>query len=179
MRTETVTRHLYAFGELSPEAKDRARDYFRELPDLWGWQNEWWDSAQAFERIAPVRVLRVDYGCGHADCAYTGEEDVGDLSGLRAWKWLHNNGWFDWAREETQGACSMTGFCGDAPFSDPIAALERTPASVPELRDLFCKCVHSWASAACSDYEDAYSDEGIERLLDCDFYEFDEDGNLA
>lgn len=187
-RQETITRTLYSFDELSDAAKDNARDYFRQSGDLWGWSDEWWKSAQAFGKIAPISIESADYDRGQVECKWTGvdyacrydhDEAIQELSGLRAWKWLQNNNWFKWARDNKQGACTMTGYCGDCAFADPIAEYEKNPLRVPTLEQVFNESAQSWVQEAQGDCEYAYSDEGIDSLIECNEYEFDESGNIA
>jgi hypothetical protein len=174
-----IETKAFTFDELSEKAKDRARDKFRADPDLWGWQSEWWDSAQAFSRIAPIDIREADYDRRHVSVRWTGDDDVAELSGLRAWKWLKNNGWIDWAINEAKGACTMTGYYGDAPFGDAIRAYGTgDPRKVPELRQVFYEAAQEWCKQAAEDMEHAYSDEAIDEMIACNDYEFDEDGRL-
>lgn len=174
MRTQTITKTLYHFDELSDAAKSRACDAMRADGDLWD-SSDWWDSAQAFP--GPITIAEADYGRGQVDMKWTGDDNVRELSGLRAWKWLQNNGWFTWAAKEELGACSATGFCGDAPFADLLAAYAKVPLCVPDLEQVFYECAQAWAFAARDDMEAAYSDECLADMAVANAYEFDEDGN--
>lgn len=176
MRTMQI--EVFTFDELSDRAKGRARDYFRR-DDCWSWAGEWWDSAQAFSKIAPVDISEADYDRGHVSCRWTDSDEVAELKGLRAWKWLHNNGWFDWARRNKAGECTMTGFCGDCDFADPITEYECNPRRVPDLRQVFYEAAQSWVYAARSDMEHSYSDEVIDEMIECNEYEFTADGELV
>lgn len=176
MRTETIT--IYQFNELGDKAKTRAIvDYFYR-GDVWSWQDEWWSSAVAFCEIAPVHIREADYDRAYVSCSWTGNEDVAELYGVRAWKWLHNNGWFDLARKNAQGDCTLTGYCGDCPLFDPIAAIEATPSKVPELSQLFYECLQSWVHEARQDMEYCYSDEAAKEYLENSHLEFEEDGTI-
>ena len=184
MRAVTATLYLYHFDELDEGAKESAREFFRLDPHLWAWQSEWWESALAFSRVAPITITEADYGASNVRVRWDGDEDVAELSGLRAWKWLQNNGpkrdvsWLDCASEEAQGNCGLTGFCGDAPFFNPIAEIQ-SPTDVPTLRELFEDCADRWMREANQDFEHAHSDEGIDGLIRCNEYEFFDTGELA
>lgn len=186
-RQETITRTLYQFDELSDAAKETAREWFRSC-EPWGWASEWIGSAQAFEKIAPVKIKGWDIDRADVTIEWTGTEyatrydhddAIRELSGVRAWKWLQNNNWFKWARDNKQGACSMTGFCGDCAFADPIAAYEATPSRVPDLEQVFREACYSWVQDARDDMESSYSDESVDETIRANEYEFDESGNIA
>lgn len=179
MRTETVTRTLYTFRELSEKAQERAISRMRRYADLWHWQHEYWDSAKAFGKIAPITIESAEYDNRNVGTRWTGDEDVSRLAGVRAWKWLHNNGWLDLAAKNANGACTLTGYIGDCALFDPIHKIARTPETVPTLRDLFDACAESWINDAANDMEHAYSDEAIAESLEANEAEFDEYGNAA
>lgn len=168
------TISVYSFDELDDCAKETARAIFRN-DDCWLWQSDWWASAQAFCRIAPIEIRSADYDAGHVSVRC----DAPELSGLRAWKWLQNNEWFDLAARNKAGECTLTGFCGDCDLFDPIAALANKPLQVPELSQLFYECAQSWVFAARADCEYSYSDECIDELICANDYEFMENGRLA
>lgn len=178
---------VYSFDELSDSAKESARDNFRNDGDLWGWQSEWWNSAEAFSKIAPIRITSADIDRAQVDIEWTGpdyalrydhSDEIAELSGLRAWKWLQNNNWFKWAANEKQGACTLTGYCGDCSFADTFAQYEKNPLSVPDLKQVFYESAQSWVFDARKDCEYAYSDEAIDQMIECNEYEFTESGEL-
>lgn len=176
MRTKTI--EIYTFNELPDATKERVRDNFRQMPDLWAWGDECWKSAQAFSQIAPLEITEADYDRGQVFVRWKWGTDIAELSGVRAWKWLHNNNWFKWARDNKSGLCTMTGYCADCDFADPIAAYERNPLRVPELQQVFYEAAQSWVHAARRDMEHAYSNEAIDELIECNEYEFDATGAL-
>lgn len=175
----TIEIELFQISELNDKARERAIDAFRNAGDCWGWGAEWWDSAQAFSRIAPIDIWEADYDRRDVTIRWTGGDAIRELSGLRAWKWLQNNGWFAWAENERKGACTMTGYCGDAPFGDAIAAYARKPLSVPSIEQVFYEAAQAWVCEAADDCEHAYSDEAIAEQIECNEFEFTADGRLA
>ena len=175
MREETIK--VFAFDELGAEAKERVRDTLRSWPDLWSWQKEWEESAEAFSAIAPIRIGGARFDHASVDVDWTGDDAVGDLSGLRAWKWLNNNGWFDLAAKNAQGSCTLTGFMGDCSLFDPIHRYAADPLNVPTLWGLFYSCAQSWVCEARQDLEWSYSDEHIDEMAHANF-EFLADGRI-
>ena len=185
----TVEKTLYHFDELSDDAKETARDWFRSCRDVWSWLEEWWQSAQAFCDIAPVTLQSADYDRGHVDARFDEIAEIAELSGVRAWKWLTNNGaytkingkcvfmsWFELAKENAKGSCTLTGYCGDCPLFDPIAKLADSPSRVPDLESLFLECLQDWVFAARSDYESAYEDQQIDENIIANEYTFNAEG---
>ncbi len=184
MRQEIIG--VYSFDELSESAKETAREWFRES-DCWGWSEEWWQSAQAFSRIAPIDITKADYSRRDVAIRWNGisyvnrfdhDDSIRELSGFRAWKWLNNNGWFEWAAKESQGAYSMTGYCGDAPFGDALMAYAINPARVPTIEQVFYECAQEWVNQAADDMEYSYSDEAIDESIRINEYEFTADGRI-
>lgn len=176
MRTETITREMYTFNELSDDAKETARNWWRES-DNWD-SSEWWGSAIAFNAISPIAVESADYDRGQVDVIWQGDDDAQHLTGLRAWKWLQNNGWFEWAKQEKPGACTATGFCGDAPFADPLVEYASNPLSVPDLLQVFYECAQAWVFEARSDMESRNEDSQIDETIEANEYEFTVEGEL-
>lgn len=162
--TRTIEITLYEFDDLSDAAKEVARDDYRAGGDLWPWADEWWASAKAFSEIAPIEVLAIDWDRADPDMRFD-DDDLAGLTGVRAWKWLQNHGWFDLAARNARGDCTLTGYCGDCDFFDPIEAVRRDPGDIATLEDLFRDCVYAWAFAARRDLEYAYSDEAADEWL--------------
>ena len=175
MRTETI--EVFTFDELSESAKEVARNWYRS-GEVWHWGGEWWNSAVAFSAIAPIDIRGVDWDRADPDMRWSGDDDLRELSGVRAWKWLQNNGWFDLAAKNVMGDCTLTGYCGDCDFFDPIEKHRRHPAGVPDLETLFRDCVYSWAFAGRRDMEWCYSDECVDETIRCNEYEFTASGDF-
>lgn len=170
-----VTIKICTYKELSEAAKERARDWYCE-GDTWHCQDEWWQSAQEFSAIAPIDIQAADYERAHVEFEWQADCDVADLKGVRAWKWLQNNGWFDLAARNVQGDCTLTGFCGDCSLFDPLHKYSASPLSVPDLRQVFYECAQSWIYDARLDLEASYSEEVVEENIIANEYEFTEHG---
>lgn len=175
---QTVTIEIFTFDELPESAKETARQWYIAQGDCWHWQDEWWQSVQEFSDIAPIEVNSADYNRMHASTEWTENIEIAYLSGLRAWKWLQNNGWFELANKNAMGDCTLTGYCGDCPLFDPIEQYATKPLAVPELGVLFEECIYSWLKAARADMEWHYSDEFIDEHLEANSYQFTIDGKF-
>lgn len=178
MRTITITKELYKLDELPADIQEKVILHWREN-DHFFWGDEWEQSLNGFCKIAPIS--KVDWQVGvwgytFASCKVD-DENIGELSGIRAWKWLANNGFFD--EKLIGGNCPFTGYCGDEDLLDPIRKAKANPASIGSLEELFNDCLHSWAKAYRADLEYWYSDEAIREDIAINDYEFDREGNLA
>lgn len=189
MRQETQTIIVCQFAELNDDAKDCARQWYRSSmgDDAWAWGDEWRDSAQAFSRIAPIKITDADFERGHVSIEWQGPDHasrydhsdaIAELTGLRAWVWLTNNNWFVWAQKNREGECTMTGFCGDCAFGDALKEYERNPRRVPELKQVFYEMAQSWVYAARRDMESSNSDEYIDETIIANEYEFTDSGDF-
>jgi len=174
MRTETVD--IYRFEELEPHAQERAIE--RASSSGWygdAWADEWRDTLKAAERALPIRVKdwTVDpWGLTDATIETT-DEQLEDLSGVRAWKWIHNSGLADAIAKP----CPWTGYCGDEAFLAPLRAFILRP-DARFLGDLFQECGDAWARGWRDDIEYQMSDEAIGEDLTINEVEFTEDGDL-
>ena len=176
----TVTTEVYTFKELSETAQERAHSDYVSEGQSFAWRDEWQDSLNAFCSIAPVRCARHDVAAGHIDChACFDEPDAAHLSGVRAWKWLQNNGWFDLAERNAVGGCTLTGYCGDCPLFGPIHGYADTPSKVPDLGQVFYECLQSWVYALRADQEHCESLEYFAEMCEANGWEFDEDGGWS
>lgn len=176
--TRTVTTTIYQFSEL-PEATQRKiinrwRDH-----DTFSWGDEWHDSLKGFTEAAPVRIRdwRVGYPGTHISFDMTGDyaDEVGALSGVRAWKWLMNNGFADLAK----GDCPFTGYCGDESLLDAVRTALANPGNITSLWDVFSECLWDWAKAYEADIDYWASDECIRDEIEANGYEFYECGRLV
>ena len=177
MRIETI--EIYTFNELSEQTKAKVRDNFRNGGDLWAWGEDYWQSAREFSRISPIDIREADYTYARVEARWTGEDSIAELSGLRAWKWLLNNGWFAWAEKNAQGDCTMTGFNGDCPFADAFIEYKNNPLKTPSVLQVFREAAQSWVYEAQRDMEHAYTNEAIDDLIECNEYEFYSNGCMA
>lgn len=167
---------LYTIDSLERRAKERAINWVRE-GEPWGFQAEWWDSAQSFSEIAPIDIYEADYQRRHVSSRWQGDKCVSELFGIRAAKWLINNGWQELARRNVQGGCTLTGYCGDCPLFEPIDQyLKGDWRRIPDLEQVFYECAQSWVNEAANDCEYCYSDEHCEELAVINEWLFHKDG---
>ena len=195
MRTETLERTIYTFDELSDDAKETAREPFRQL------DHEWWDAVyDDFDRIAAIMGIDVDqkqfsgfWSQGDGAC-FTGTYSYkkGATKAIREYapkdEELHEiadtlqtlqRPYFYGltASITTSGRYSHSGTMSvdadtDKTWRDIGADIES------DLADVFRSLAYWLYSTLEKDYEFLTSDEQIDELIDGNGYEFTEIGKL-
>ena len=153
----TIETKIYKINELSETAQNVAHDEFLNSSDFFEWSNdEFRDSLAKFCELIGF-IQWTDYDIPNNSISYKTAFDYQgekhNFSGLRAWKWLENNGWFDLAKKNANGDCTMTGVFTDSAFFDPIHKLANTPKETPFIEQLFCECLQAGIYAASKEYE--------------------------
>lgn len=160
MRTETITRDIYSFEELSDDAKEKARDWYREGIDL-AWSDESRESIQAF--CAAFNVRLTDWEIG-PHCAYHYRTDAtnANFRGLKLRDVNRDN--------------MPTGYCLDCDlwmtFYD---SFKKTGDALEAFRDALDAGFAAWQR----DMEYQLSDEAVDESIQINGYEFTESGRLA
>ena len=173
--TRTVEITLYKLGELDEAVQRRVIERWREN-DSFHWADEWQESLKAFEQVAPIKVRDWSVGYPGTYVTFDIDEDVANLSGMTAYRWLVQEGWEQITRNQD---CPFTGYCGDENLLDAIRAGLANPASISSLRDLFREALHDWAKAFERDVDYWHSDEANREDIEMNDYEFHADGTLA
>ncbi len=172
----TVELTVYRFDELDERTQQRVIDSWREGREF-PWADEWRDSLDEFAKLAPITIR--DWSVGGRDTGvsfYMDDEALGELSGVRAYKWLLNNGWVDLAAKQD---CPFTGYCGDESLLDAIRTAIGSPAKISSLYSVFYGALHGWANDFERDMDYHYSDEAIREDIEANEYEFYANGGIA
>lgn len=173
MRTCTV--ELYTYDELTTEAQTRARDAARSRGWFNGddWEGEWRDTlikgADALDLTVGDWSVGLD---SYTHTSVTLQDDVAELAGVRAWKYLQR--YVDVIGAE--GSCPFTGYCGDESFLDPLRAFLKRPDTTSTVQDIMEACATSWANAWLAEMEYQITDESVADSLTANEYEFTEVG---
>ena len=172
---------VYTFDELDADVQQNVISRWRD-GDHFHWESEWRDSLDAFAKLAPLTVRNWEVGYGGTFVTFNMDEDdnygdgIADMSGVRAWKWLVNNGWAKLAAGQD---CPFTGYCGDETLLDAIRKALANPAAITSLRDVFNDALQSWAWAFESDINHWHNEEAIREDIEANGYEFNANGTLA
>jgi hypothetical protein len=182
VRTMTITKTLYKFEELPADIQERIVSRWRDGDHDMPWNDEWWQSLVEFQSY-PMPIKVKDWDVSPFSYTYvtttTTDDDVAALSGVRAWKWLVNNGWQKLAHPPKGQSCPFTGYCGDENLLDPLRGALANPLAITSLEDVFKDACNTWAKAWSQDMEYWYSDECIREEIAANEYEFEADGTLA
>jgi hypothetical protein len=171
----TVEITLYKLDELDEAVQRRVIEGWRNN-ETFPWDGEWRDSLDAFEKVAPIKVRDWSVGYPGTYVTFDIDEDVANLSGMTAYRWLVQDGWEQTTRNQD---CPFTGYCGDENLLDAIRAGLANPSSIASLRDLFHEALHDWAKGYEADFNYWHSEEAIREDIDANGYEFHADGTLA
>lgn len=174
----TVEITLYKFDELEERVQQRVIDGWRN-GDHFFWDDEWQDSLNAFEKVAPIKVRNWEIGYRSNGVTFDMDENIADLSGDEARDWLIQNGWDALANPGERKSCPFTGYIGDESLLDAIRAAISNPSSISSLRDLFSEALHDWAKAFERDLDYWHSEEAIREDIEANDYEFHANGTLA
>lgn len=195
----TVEVKLFQYDELSEEAKEKARNWWRSI-DSYGWHSENRETLEAFCNAFPVDAKDWEYSPYHARISprFTGEDELGELSGLRLRTYLVNGS--GWSRLLWQAktyskhpdywpgvkkrksriiveptSCPLTGFYLDEVLLDVLRAFIAKPDG-RTCAELLGDCLHAWANACRDDMAANETDEAAEDAIRANEYEFTEDG---
>lgn len=200
MRTETLTRTLYTYGELPAPAQEKARDWYREGFD-YPWAPDNRASLEAFCHVFPVRARDWSYDAGSADITpvFTGDDQQAGLQGRRlvAYLWNQFNGRGDPGpvflrrrrysckagvrlshvfREET--CCPFTGYHMDEVLLDPLRKFLRRPDGRC-YSELLADCLWAWVRACRDDWSSLLEDEAVAETIEANGWEFTAEGRWA
>lgn len=157
MRTETITRNIYTFEELSYKAKDTARAWYRE-----GNEYTWCDEA-----LSSVRAFCDMFGVSITD--YT----------LCTWQHSYietdaTNANFRWLKLKSIDRDAMpTGYCLD---SDLMYTFYDEFKRTGDALYAFSEAIDAAVRAIVSDMEYQETDEYVDEQLLINEYEFTDDG---
>lgn len=176
--------YAYKLDELDPKVQTKVIEQWR-YNDTFYWADEWRESLKAFADHAPLTIRDWNVGYPGTYVDFTSDDEaVADLSGVRAWKWLMNNGWGDLAnpkptKKNPHPSCPFTGYCGDETLLDAIRTALAYPGKITSLHDVFAQCLSDWAKAFEQDYDYWHSEECIREDIEANDYEFYGDGSLV
>ena len=172
MKTVTNTYNVYTFEELSEEAKEEARNKWRESEE-YPWWDESNDTMKAFAEAFNVTIK--DYEISLYCRSYIRfEVENEELKGLRLWKYLLNN-----YSHLLKNDSYLTGYCMDDDIMKPIRDFMKHPCLTVTLYSLMQSCFNSFIKSVIADMEYQQSDEYIDETIMLNEYDFLENGCMA
>lgn len=177
MRTETITRNIYTFDELSEEAKDKARNWWISC----ACDDEWWeftleDAKRVGLKIASFDTSRRydiegDFITSSVDCAEKILKEHGEGCGTwaEANAFLKNRGDFMDKAEKENKADEM----GDFYDMETLEGLEEME------RDFLKSLLEEWLLMLRKEEEWYFSNDHVDECILINEYEFTEEGELA
>jgi len=194
MRQETVTHNIYKYDELSEQAKEKAREWYRQ-GDLYHWHDFNMETLKQFECIFPIynsncsyggyRPPFIDYSIDiHYNNYYDSEDEILELSGVRLYKYIVNNYWYDLFKPATRflktigsnnnrerkskinfnNDCVLTGYCIDMSILGPIYDFLKGPYGKDHEGNLIFDKPRYWYNVT---FQDLMEDCMEEFIQDC------------
>ena len=202
MKTKTI--EIYQFDELSEQAKENAREWWRSGERDFAWSDEWMDSAKKGLEAFGAELKNWSIDCLNINASsWTvknhNDSNADELTGVRLRTWLINNYWSNfferkpygkYAKNEKTGkwayprrskvlfvetSCPFTGYCGDENFMDVFREFVKKPNN-RNFQDLLEEATEATFRAMEQDCEFQQTDEYIDDILTINDYEFEEDG---
>lgn len=172
----TIETTLYHYNELTPEAQERARDWYRNCDDQDGYL--WRESRESRDQFLSEfnAEFRNRNQCSiRVNGGYAMESDISELSYIRLWKYLHANH-ADCISKI--GHCQFTGICWDETLLDGIAEFMRKPYKT-DFESLLYSCCEDLRIAVEAEIDYQNSDEAIAESILANEYEFTYQGGIA
>ena len=95
MRTKTI--EIYQFGELNEQAKENAREWWRNGHHDFAWSDEWMDSAKKGLEAFGAELKNWSIDCLNINASSwtvkNHDSNADELTGVRLRTWLINNYW--------------------------------------------------------------------------------------
>lgn len=191
----TIETKVFYFDQLSDEAKEKARDWWRQCEsEDPAWEAERRQTLEAFCKRFPVEARNWEYDCSgfRMSKIWNADRDSGEIHGSRLIALMLN--WFGplvlWEPKayEKNGkkrhskvlmverSCPFTGYYLDDVMLDPIRAYLKKPDMEKTYKDLMAECLDAWGKACVDDVADSLKDEQVDDAIISNEYEFDEEG---
>ena len=173
---ETATINIFEFSELSPAAKDTARQWHESHGD-WFRDSEFVDSLKALAEHFDGKLSNwsIDWsGCSGPSSA---EFEMPSMTDREISRRLRALGTFNFRTLKGHGSCKLTG-CGtdeDAIYGFRWAWYRDGSRSLDELMQT---AFETWIKAAHSNYEYDYGDEGLSETSDANDWRYTKSGKF-
>lgn len=191
----TIETKVYHFDQLSDEAKEKARDWWRqaEAEDP-AWANERRESLEAFCKEFPIEVKGWEYDAysyrihkvwtaGSDSQAIKGKRLIGFLLAEYGPRILWEPKVYEKDGKKRRSkvtvvdtSCKLTGYCMDECLLDPIRKYLKAPDMNLHYCELLAQCLDAWGQACVDDVADSMKDEQVDETIIANEYEFDEEG---
>lgn len=191
MRTETITRNIYEFHELSPEAKQKAKDDHDACCGYtWGKEAEASITALGQHFGATMSEWVFDYTNGHR--SYVHWDNTDTLTIREVTERLGQLGSYDPQTLKGTGECKLTGYCMDEPAIDGFrysfqfqggyceeCGHEVSGGHIYDINRHLQAAFQQWFKACVEDYQGQYTDEAFGETCTANNYEFYGDGSMV
>ena len=178
MRTLQTT--IYKFNELPEEGKEKAIERFRQTEYEHGYN--WSDDS-----VSSVLKFAEHFGCSIERWSF-------DFAEPHRNEYRIDTPYQEWEEDEVQqaldalgtydpktlrgnGECKLTGMCFDEDCIDGFRI--EWYKGERDIEELIRAGIQTWETSVQNDWEHQVSDEGITESIECNEYEFTEDGKMV
>jgi hypothetical protein len=175
MRTETITRNLFTFDELSEEAQDKALDSLRDINLHFDWwDGVYYDADNIGLKITGFDLDRNRHATGNFvnSAAYTADRILTE----------HGNqcDTYELADKFKTEHDRLSDLSDELSKTDKWDNMAKVDGELTDLENEFlADLLECYASMLQREYEYLYSDEAIKETIMANSYEFTEDGERA
>ena len=196
MRTEAL--HIYTYEELSDDAKEKARDWYRSIDDanfwaefvidnakevaaLMGWEIDkiyWSGFSCQGDGACFTGMMRYKKGCAKFVKAYTNDEELNRIA--KAWQDLQRRNFYALRASVKHRGHYSHEMCTEFECEDTRSnyGWMQNPEAEDDIKEIardFMRWIYKRLE---SEYEYSVSDEAVEENIIANEYEFTEDGKI-
>ncbi len=168
-----IITEVFEFNELSKEAKERARQWYRECDSDYHWSKEALNSLKALAEhfSGKLKDWSVDWG----NSSYSSAEfDMPELEENEIKDLLKKLGTYDKKTLKGHGDCKLTGYSAD---EDAIDGFRQAYfKGERDLDELMKESFKTWLKACQADYEYQNSNEAVDESINANDYTFTSEG---
>lgn len=177
MDTITLQIKVYKFSELSPEAKDRARQWHESCGD-WFRDSELMDSIKALAAHFDGKLSdwSVDWANSYSQSSMKFDMPE-EMSVAEIRRRLKQLGRYNRRTLRGDGDCKLTGVCYDEDAIDGFR-IAFVRGKIRNLNELMQAAFDTWIKAAWANYEYDYGDEGLSETSDANEWRYLESGKF-
>ena len=168
---KVIETKVYTYEELNEKAKEKAREWYASVSD-YPWGDEAIDTIKSFVKAfgGKLKNWSLDWSGGsYSSVDFQLDKNVENLFGVRALKWILNNG------IDVSGNYPFTGMCFDENALDSVRAFLKNPTG-KTIREIVEEGIQNVIKCAQEDYEyQTYGEGAIETII-ANEYTFTENG---
>jgi hypothetical protein len=170
---KTIEIKVYQFNELSPDAKEKARQWWRDSETEYVWASDALKSLSALAEHFNGRLS--DYNIAWDNSSYSDATfAMPEMSAVEIKTRMAKLGDYNKRTGRGHGDCKLTGYCAD---EDAIDGFRKAfKEGERDLEKLMQSAFKTWLKAAQADVEFQNADEQVDATIEANEYTFTAEG---